>query len=139
MITGTRRKGQGLQWYRAFAAALVAELVLIIPTGVITAATENYVAVLNAVIPLAAFLAFIAAGYWTASPAQGRVLINGSLPGFIGIGLYILLTLVASGAIADFDLASSVRPAYLLAHVLKIAGGALGGWLVARHSPAQAG
>jgi hypothetical protein len=58
--------------------------------------------------------------------------LNGFVAGMWGIVLYVAMTLVAAGSVADFDFASSARPAYLLAHGLKVIGGVIGGWLVLR-------
>lgn len=59
-------------------------------------------------------------------------MLNGLVAGSWGIVLYVALTLAMQGAVAGFDFESSLRPAYLLAHALKIVGGGIGGWLAAR-------
>jgi hypothetical protein len=59
-------------------------------------------------------------------------MLNAFVAGAFGVLLYVALTLVAAATVADFSLAGSARPAYLLAHGLKIVGGLIGGWLASR-------
>jgi hypothetical protein len=123
----------GIRWGRALIAAIVVEILLIIPTIALFATLGETGAqpVLDLVIPPAALVLFIPAGMWVARGTSAPVL-NGFVAGLWGIVLYIALTLAMQGAVADFDFESSVRPAYLLAHGLKVVGGVIGGWLVAR-------
>jgi hypothetical protein len=122
-----------IRWGRTLVAAIAVEIVLMIPTIIIFSALGETGAqpVLDLLIPPLALIAFIPAGMWVARGSSAPVL-NGFVAGLWGIVLYVLLTLVAQGAVADFDFESSVRPAYLLAHGLKVVGGVVGGWLVAR-------
>lgn len=121
-----------LLWGRSLIASLLAEVVLAVITVALFSALADPTGTLDLVIPAASLLVFIPAGYWTARAAPGRALINGALTGLWGIALYIALTLVMRGAVADFDFESSLRPAYMLAHGLKAVGGAIGGWLLLR-------
>ena len=123
----------GIRWGRTLIAAIAVEIVLIIPTVLIFMALGEAGAqpVLDLMIPPAALIAFIPAGMWVARGSSAPIL-NGFVAGMWGIVLYVAMTLIAQGSVADFDLQSSVRPAYLLAHGLKVVGGTIGGWLVAR-------
>ena len=127
----------GIRWGKTLIAAVAVEIVLIIPTIAIFSALGEAEAqpVLDLLIPPLALLLFIPAGMWVARGSSAPIL-NGFVAGLWGIVLYVLLTLIAQGAVADFDFESSVRPAYLLAHGLKVVGGVIGGWLVARKSAA---
>jgi multisubunit Na+/H+ antiporter MnhB subunit len=119
-------------WGRTFVASLAMELVLGIVTVALFNLQDNPNATLDIVIPILALVLFIPAGKWAAKPAPGRAILNGALAGFWGIVMYVLLTLYMRGAVADFDFESSLRPAYMLAHALKVVGGAIGGWLLIR-------
>jgi hypothetical protein len=127
----------GIRWGRTLIAAIAVEIVLMIATIALFASLGETGAppILDLVIPPAALLAFIPAGMWVARGTSAPVL-NGFVAGLWGIALYVVLTLVMRGAVADFDFESSERPAYLLAHGLKVVGGVIGGWLVARKAAA---
>ena len=126
-----------IRWGRALLAAVLVEVALIIPTIVIFATVAEPEPLLDRVVPVACFLLFIPAGYWCGKGTVAPVL-NGLVAGLWGIALYVALTLIAQGAVADFDLESSVRPAYLLAHGLKVVGGVIGGWLALRWAASAA-
>jgi len=123
----------GIRWGNTLVAAIAVEIALMIPTIAIFSSLGETGAppVLNWLIPPLALLLFIPAGQWVAR-GTAKPLLNGFVTGSWGIVLYVALTLVAAGSVADFDLDSSVRPAYLLAHALKIVGGVIGGWLASR-------
>lgn len=122
-----------IRWGKTLVAAIAVEVALIIPTIAIFAALGDAGAqpVLDLLIPPLALILFVPAGMWVARGTSAPIL-NGFVAGLWGIVLYVVLTLVMRGAAADFDFESSVRPAYLLAHGLKVVGGVIGGWLVAR-------
>lgn len=119
------------RWGRTLLAAVCVELLLVPPTIIIFSTVANPEALLDIVIPILCFGLFIPAGMWVAKGTSAPIA-NGLIAGIWGILLYVAMTLVLNGAVADFDLESSVRPAYLLAHGLKVVGGVIGGWLVVR-------
>ncbi len=83
-------------------------------------------------------VASVLAGMWVARHAALAVL-NGAMVGVMAIALYIVLAVVASllrSEVADFS--AAVSPIYLATHALKVVGGAVGGWLVARKRVAPA-
>ena len=122
-----------LRLWRALVAAIVAEVVLGVFAAVAFGNPAPTSGAIDIVVPIAAFVVFIPAGWWTARPAlPGTHVINGALPGLWGVVLYIVLTLVAANFVAEADFAATLRPAYLIAHALKIAGGLIGGWLASR-------
>ncbi len=122
-----------IRWGRGLIAAVAVEIVLIVVTIALFASLGEPGAkpVLDLVIPPAALILFIPAGQWVARGSSAPIL-NGFVAGLWGIVLYVALTLIMRRAVADFDFESSVRPAYLLAHGLKVVGGVIGGWLIAR-------
>jgi hypothetical protein len=126
-----------LRLWRALVAAIAAEVVLGVLAAVAFGNPTPTTGAVNIVVPIAAFVVFIPAGWWTARPAlPGTHVINGALPGLWGVVLYIVLTLIAANFVAESDFATTLRPAYLIAHALKIAGGAVGGWLASRKAAA---
>ncbi|MEO6041029.1 MAG: hypothetical protein ABIP41_03945 [Croceibacterium sp.] len=122
------------RWVRALVAGLAAEIALIVVAGLIYATTADAEAAMNLVVPPASFVVFIAAGYWSAKPVPGIGALQGALAGAWGVALYLALGLVASLFAKDASFTDGFTPAYLIAHALKIAGGAFGGWLVARNA-----
>jgi hypothetical protein len=128
-----------LRWGRAAIAAILAEAVLIcIAIPVYASMTEaDATSLLGTVVPPASFVIFIAAGYWSAKPVPGAASLQGALAGIVAVVAYITLGFVASLFVAGTSVTDGFTPAYLVAHVLKIAGGAIGGWIVSRKaSPA---
>jgi hypothetical protein len=126
-----------IRWGRTLIAAIAVEVALIVPTIVIFATVADPEPLLDLVVPPACLLLFVVAGYWCGK-GTGTPVLNGFVAGMWGIALYVALTLVARGAVADFDLESSTRPAYLLAHGLKVVGGVIGGWLALRKATSGA-
>lgn len=147
MAAGVRIEGvvmsdestEGIRWGRTLLAAVVVEIVLIAATVALygSLGETGAPAVLDLAIPPAALILFVPAGYWCGR-GTGAPLLNGFVAGVWGIFLYVALTLIMRGAVADFDFESSVRPAYLLAHGLKVVGGVIGGWLALRRASPQA-
>jgi hypothetical protein len=128
-----------LRWGRAAIAAILAEAVLMcIAVPVYASMAEaDATALLGMVVPPASFVIFIVAGYWSAKPVPGAALLQGALAGIVAVVAYIALGFVASLFVAGTSVTDGFTPAYLAAHVLKIAGGAIGGWVVSRKaSPA---
>jgi len=133
MNTTTDATGARLRWGRALLAAFVAELALIavaapIYAGMGSASTDT----LDIVIPAASFVAFLVAGYWSALPVASRGAVQGAVTGVWAIVLYIGLGLIATLFVNGTNVADGFTTAYLIAHALKVIGGAIGGWLAAR-------
>ena len=121
-----------LRWWRALLAAFVAELALICIAVPVYAMAADPTALLNLTIPPASGLLFLAAGYWAALPIPQRGVAQGALTGAWAVGLYLALGVVAGLFVKGTSVTDGFTPAYLAAHALKIAGGAVGGWLVSR-------
>jgi hypothetical protein len=128
-----------LRWLRAMVGGFLAELALIVVAGAIYGTTADATATMNVVVPPASFLVFIPAGYWSARPVPGIAVMQGALAGLIAVALYIGLGFVASLFVKGASVTDGFTPAYLVAHGLKIAGGGLGGWLLARKAATPAG
>jgi putative membrane protein (TIGR04086 family) len=128
-----------VRWLRVLIAGFLAEVALIAVAVPLYFLPDRTTA-LDIGVPPVSFLVLIPFGWWAARGAPRAQVLNGFLAGLAGVVLYLCLTGIAA-VVADRDLSASFRPAYLLAHALKLAGGALGGWLAARkralaHNPA---
>lgn len=133
MASNPQSAAPRLRWGKTLVAAIAVEVVLIVITILIMNSAADPRQTLNWVIPPAALILFVPAGMWVAR-GTGAPVLNGFVAGVWGVLLYVALTLIMRGAVADFDFKSSVRPAYLLAHGLKVVGGLIGGWLAARRA-----
>ena len=125
---------QGLRWGRALIAAILGEVVLILIAIPVYGWMElgDATSLLSLIVPPASFVVFVGAGYWSAKRTPGSALLQGALTGVIAVVAYIVLGLVASLFVAGTSVRAGFTPAYLTAHALKLIGGAVGGWLVAR-------
>ena len=121
------------RWLRALLAALLAEIGLaLIAAPVFMAMGMRSTATLNWLIPPASFAVFVLAGWWAARGEPRKAVLTGLLTGAWAVVLYIGLGLVAAQFVKGTSVTDGFTAPYLVAHALKIAGGALGGWLVAR-------
>jgi hypothetical protein len=138
MATNPDTAAPKLRWLRALVAAIVAEVALIcVAIPVYSSMPQaDATALLSLIVPPASFVVFVAAGYWSAKPVPAAGLVQGALAGLIAVVAYIALGFVASLFVAGTSVTDGFTPAYLLAHALKIAGGAVGGWWVSRKVPA---
>jgi putative membrane protein (TIGR04086 family) len=128
--TAAARPAPAIRWFRVVLAGFLAEVALI-AVAVPLFFLPNSQTALNLGIPPASFVVLAAFGWWAARGAPRSHVLNGFLAGLSGVVLYLALAIV--GALASHrDPWASLTPAYLLAHALKLAGGAVGGWLAAR-------
>lgn len=134
MASNPDSAARGLRWWRALAAAIVGEVVLILVAIPIYSAMPQAEAmqVLNLVVPPASFVVFVGAGHWSARPVPGNAVAQGALAGLIAVAAYVALGFVASLFVKGTSVTDGFTPAYLAAHALKITGGAIGGWWVSR-------
>lgn len=108
----------GIQWGRVLLAGFLMELVLIAIAIPLTLGGADRMLVY--VIPPASFIATFAITVWLGRRFTSRPILQGALIGFAGSLMYVALT---RGAPEPWP--------YVLAHVLKIAGGATGGMMLA--------
>jgi hypothetical protein len=107
-----------IQWGRVLLAAFLMELALVAIAIPLTLSGAG--GALNYVIPPASFLATFAITVWLGRRLTSRPILHGVLIGIAGSLMYVALT---GGAPEPWP--------YLLAHALKIAGGAAGGLVLA--------
>ena len=129
------RQPPTIRWIRVLLAGFLAEVALIAVAVPLYFAPNSTLA-LNLGIPPASFVLLVAFGYWAARGAPRSHVLNGFLAGLAGVLLYLGLAVVGAVATHRADISAAVTPAYLLAHALKLAGGAVGGMLAARRRPA---
>jgi ABC-type proline/glycine betaine transport system permease subunit len=129
-----------LRWLRAFVAGLLAELALMVPVVPIymTMSQDQATALLNLIVPPISLAVFVVAGWWAARPVPSRGVMQGALAAIIAVGIYALMMIAALMFRPGAKLSDAMTTPYLVAHVLKIVGGAIGGWLVARKAQAPA-
>jgi len=121
-----------IRWVRVLIAGFLAEVALIV-VAIPLYLMPNRQAALNLGIPPASFVVLVAFGWWAARGAPRSQVLNGFLAGLSGVLLYLALVMVGAAA-THTDPLAAMTPAYLLAHALKMAGGAVGGWLAGRRS-----
>jgi putative membrane protein (TIGR04086 family) len=128
------QQGPDIRWLRDLLAGFLAEVALIAVAVPLYFLADRDTA-MNIGIPPASFVVLIPFGWWAAKGASRSHVLNGFLAALAGVLIYVCLTLIGSLATHQ-PFAPSLRPAYLLAHALKLAGGAIGGWLAARRQAA---
>jgi hypothetical protein len=116
-----------LRWGRIVLGAILAELLLIIAVIPIfaTGASES---VLTTVAVAGSFIVLVPIAWWLARPTSTPVL-HGILMGAVAALIYTLLGVV--GRLFNPD-APPTPLIYYVGHLLKLAGGATGGWLSTR-------
>ena len=116
-----------LRWGRVVLGGFLAELLLIIAV-IPVYATEAGQTVLNIVAVAGSFAAFVPVAWWLGQTIP-RPVLHGVLMGAFAAVVYTLMFVVGK----QFDPATPPMPAiYYVGHLLKLAGGAIGGWLATR-------
>jgi putative membrane protein (TIGR04086 family) len=115
----------GIRWLLVLLAGFLAEVLviaLVIPFALLLGKnTLTYSA------PAASFLACFVFGIWVGRGLNSRFVLHGILVGVVATLIYVALTR-----------GGPEPPAYLVAHALKLLGGAAGGLVAARrYKPAQ--
>jgi hypothetical protein len=110
-----------IQWGRVLLAAFLMELVLIAIAVPVTLVGASWLLVY--IVPPLSFLITFAITLWLGRKFASRLVLHGVLIGIAGSLMYVGLT---RGQPEPWP--------YLLAHVLKIGGGAAGGMALARRS-----
>jgi hypothetical protein len=126
----TKPAMQDLRWKRALIAAVMAEFLLILTANAVRAYTPSRL-VDFIVIAIAGLIAFIAAGYWTASRAKTFQLLNGVLPAVFGTIFYVAFVFAVSRSFG-FDFVAMVSRFYFADYLPILIGGAIGGFLAER-------
>jgi hypothetical protein len=116
-----------LRWGRIVLGGFLAELLLILAVIPMRAAGSSDTAVTTLAVA-GSFLAFVPIAWWLGRPLS-RPVLHGVLMGAVAAAIYMALSVV----VRLFDPnAPAVPLIYYVAHVLKLVGGATGGWLAQR-------
>jgi len=115
---------KNIRWGLVLAGAFLAELALVVIAILATVLTGQ--ASLVYIVPPASFVATFAAGFWVARKVQHPVL-HGVLIGIGSILIYVGVTLGGPEPVS-----------YIVAHALKVLGGALGGFVALKRAAANA-
>ena len=110
-----------ISWGRILAAGLLAEVALIL--AIVPVGLRLGDAFLRYAAPPGSFMTCFFGALWLGRRIQSRFVLQGTLVGAVAALIYVLI----SGFQPE-------PPAYLIAHVLKLAGGAAGGWMVQRRA-----
>jgi hypothetical protein len=113
-----------IRWGRVVLGGFVAELILFLAVIPIYALGGPQSAV-TVVAVAGSFLVFLPVAWWLCRPVMQPIL-HGSLMGAAAAAMYLLIQGGTALFVAD---APAVPFIYYVAHVLKLAGGATGGWL----------
>jgi len=130
---------RSLRWGRIVLGGILAELLLMIAVVVVRAAGGGEDAVTNTAV-VGSFVAFVPVAWWLGRRLP-QPLLHGVLMGAFAAVVYTVLFFVGR----MFNPTVPAMPLlYYVAHVMKLAGGAVGGWLVQRSagiagSPARVG
>jgi len=127
-----------IRWWRVLLGGFLIELALMVVAVALFATLANPASALNLAVPPATLLVAAPIAAWAARGTP-RPVLAGTLTGVAALVLYGLMT--GAGYLAspgNIDLGQVFGPAYLSSHVLKLAGGAIGGWWVARRRTAAA-
>ena len=114
-----------VRWGRVVVAGLLAEVGLIlaiVPIGLRLGDTF-----LQYAAPPGSFVVCFLGALWACRRVESRFVLHGVLVGAVAALFYIALTGFQPEPLA-----------YVIAHVLKLAGGAAGGWVAQRRNPAVA-
>jgi len=122
-----------IRWGRVVLGAILLEIVLSIVAVPAYYLSDDPNAVLSLITPPACLIVAFPIGMWVGK-ASGRPVLAGALIGVVSLVVYgVLLALASQFAPPEQrDLSGVFAPAYLASHLLKIIGGAAGGWWVSR-------
>jgi hypothetical protein len=112
-----------MRWGRIVLGGFLAELVLFVPVIAANMAGGGERAI-TVVAVAGSYVVFVPVAWWM-SRRLARPLLHGALMGAAAAAIYMIVGVIAG----YFQPGASTPFIYYVAHVLKIAGGATGGWL----------
>jgi hypothetical protein len=121
-----------IRWGRVVLGGFLAELILIVLVIPIRAfggpeSAVTFVAVAGS------FVVFVPVAWWLCRSAA-RPILHGALMGAAAAVIYLIIHGATAAFVAD---SPQVPFIYYVAHVLKVAGGAAGGWFARQRAPAE--
>ena len=124
-----------MRWGRALLAAFLAEVALaLVAAPVLAFMGADSGPTHDMMLPPASFVLVRAAGWRAARRSVGKEVMTGVLTGVWAVVIYVVLAVVASQFETGGSVGDAFSGAYLIAHLLKIAGAALGGWIASRRT-----
>lgn len=123
-----------LRWGRILLGGLLAELILmaaVVPVYAMGASD----AVITAIGVGGSFVVFVPLAWWLGRSIE-RPVLHGVLMGVVAAAIYLGMSVI--GRLVDPN-APAAPFIYYVGHALKLAGGALGGWLAHRSAAGVAG
>lgn len=120
-----------LRWGRIVLGGFLGELILIALVIPLRAMGAGETAITGLAVG-GSFVAFVPVAWWLARPLA-RPVLQGALMGAAAAVMYTLLSVAGQLFVPD---APAIPLIYYVAHVLKLAGGATGGWLAQRGAAA---
>jgi hypothetical protein len=122
-----------LRWGRIVLGGFLAEVLLIIAVIPVYALQAGQT-VLNIVAVAGSFAVFVPVAWWLGRTVT-RPVLHGVLMGAFAAAAYMLMYLIGR----QFDPSTPPMPSiYYVGHLLKLAGGAMGGWLSTRAATGRA-
>ena len=116
-----------LRWGRIVLGGFLAELILIVAVIPMRLAESRETAI-TAVAVAGSYVVFVPVAWWLGR-SLARPVLHGVLMGAAAAAMYILLAAAGRWFVPD---APPMPFIYYVAHALKLAGGATGGWLAGR-------
>ena len=120
-----------LRWGRIVLGGFLAELILIVAIIPLQMAGGRESAITAAAVA-GSYFVFVPVAWWLGRPLA-RPVLHGVLMGAAAAAIYTLLGVIGRFFVPD---APPTPAIYYVAHALKLAGGATGGWLAARQAAA---
>jgi hypothetical protein len=118
-----------IRWGRVLLGGFLAELILFAAVIPLQVAGSGQAAI-TALAVIGSFMVFVPVAWWLTRPLATPVL-HGMLMGAAAAAIYLVLQL---GTLLLVEDAPVVPYLYYVAHALKLAGGATGGWLAQRRA-----
>jgi len=116
-----------LRWGRIVLGGILAECLLIVAIIPMRMLGSSETSVTDVAV-VGSFVAFVAIAWWLGR-SGGRPVVHGVLMGAVAALFYTVLAVAAQQFVTD---APPMPFIYYVAHALKLAGGATGGWLAQR-------
>jgi hypothetical protein len=121
-----------LRWGRIVLGGFLGELLLVLAIVPLNLAGSSE-SVMTFVAVAGSFLVFVPVAWWL-TRSVARPILQGVLMGAVAAAIYIVLSVLGRMFVPD---APPMPFIYYVAHALKLAGGAVGGWLALRSSAAS--
>ena len=132
------RGNEGIRWGRALVAALIVEVLLALAAAPVALLAADPMSTLRVLVPLLSFVVAALVVAWLFRSAE-RPVANGLATGLICLAIYVVLVIAAYWLSPEqVPLRDSVSLTNIASYLLRFAGGAAGGYLIARKKAAGA-